>query len=86
MVKFDRDGEGGREALGMGNCSINIQDKLELELASSKKSSSSFANNFPILLLPGISNSSIFKMCDVLNRVNFLVMKTFCNIFRSTFC
>ena len=23
-VKFDRDGEGGREALGMGNCSINV--------------------------------------------------------------
>ena len=23
-VKFDRDGETGREALGMGNCSINI--------------------------------------------------------------
>ena len=23
-VKFDRDGEGGREALGLGNCSINI--------------------------------------------------------------
>ena len=23
-VKFDRDGEGGREALGMGNCCINI--------------------------------------------------------------
>ena len=23
-VKFDRDGEGGREALGMGNCSIII--------------------------------------------------------------
>ena len=24
MVKFDRDGEGVREALDMGNCSINI--------------------------------------------------------------
>ena len=23
-VKCDKDGEGGREALGMGNCSINI--------------------------------------------------------------
>ena len=23
-VKFDRDGEGSREALGMGNCRINI--------------------------------------------------------------
>ena len=24
MVKFDRDGEGGREALSVVNCSINI--------------------------------------------------------------
>ena len=24
MVKFDRDDEGGREALGVENCSINI--------------------------------------------------------------
>ena len=23
-VKFDKDGEGGRKTLGMGNCSINI--------------------------------------------------------------
>ena len=39
-VKFDRDGEGGREDLGMGNCSINIWNRWELELAWSKRSSS----------------------------------------------
>ena len=32
-VKFDRDGERGREALGMRNCSINLLNELELELA-----------------------------------------------------
>ena len=32
-VKFDRDVEGEREALGMRKCSINILDGLELELA-----------------------------------------------------
>ena len=32
-VKFDRDGEGGREALGLGNRSINISDGSELGLA-----------------------------------------------------
>ena len=31
-VKFDWDGEGGREALSIGNCSFNIWDWLELEL------------------------------------------------------
>ena len=31
-VKFDRDGEEGREALGMRNCSIDIFNGLELEL------------------------------------------------------
>ena len=31
-VKFDRDGDGGREALGMSNCSIDIFNGLELEL------------------------------------------------------
>ena len=39
-VKFDRDGETGREALGMANCSINIWDGSELKWAWSKKSSS----------------------------------------------
>ena len=32
-VKFDRDGEGDREALHIRNCSINISDGSELELA-----------------------------------------------------
>ena len=32
-VKFDRDGEVGSEALGMGNRSINISDGSELDLA-----------------------------------------------------
>ena len=36
-VKFYRDGEESREALGMENCSIIIWDKLELELAWPKK-------------------------------------------------
>ena len=58
-VKFDRDGEGGREALGMGNCCVNVWDGSELELAWSKKGSSYFGNNFPIFLLSGISNTSI---------------------------
>ena len=45
-VKFDRDNEWGREVLGVENCSINIWDGSELELAWSKKSSSYFENNF----------------------------------------
>ena len=36
-VKFDRDGERGRETLGMGKGSINIWRGSELELAQSKK-------------------------------------------------
>ena len=32
-VKFGRDGEGGMKALDMGNCSINIWDESEFELA-----------------------------------------------------
>ena len=31
--KFYRDGEGGREALGIENCSIIISDSSELKLA-----------------------------------------------------
>ena len=85
-VKFDRDGEGGREALGMGNCSINIWDGSDLELAWSKKSSSSFENNFPIFLLFGNSNTSIFKVRGVLHWVNLLLMKNFSNNFRSSSC
>ena len=64
-VKFDRDGERGRDALGMGNCSISIWGQSELELAWSKISSSYFENNFPIFLSSGISNTSFYKMCDV---------------------
>ena len=30
-AKFDRDGQGVREGLYMGNCSINIRDGWELE-------------------------------------------------------
>ena len=84
-VKFDRDGEGGREALGMGNCSIIIWYGSELESAWSKKDTLYFENNFPTFLLSGILNPSIFKVCDVLHWVNFLVMKT-SNIFQSTSC
>ena len=32
-VKFDRDGEGSREAIGMRNCSINILNGSDQELA-----------------------------------------------------
>ena len=32
-LKYVRDSEGGREALGVGNCSISIWDGSELELA-----------------------------------------------------
>ena len=35
--KFDRDGKGGREALGMGYCSINMWDGSELKLAWSRE-------------------------------------------------
>ena len=47
-VKFNRDDDGGREALGMGHYSVNIWDGLELELAWSKKNSSFFENNFQV--------------------------------------
>ena len=42
--------ETGRKVLIMVNCNINILAGLELEVARSKKSSSYFENNFPILL------------------------------------
>ena len=51
-------------------------------VAWSKKSSLYFENNFPILLLCGISNTSIFKVRDTLQWVNF----TYSNIFSCTFC
>ena len=56
-IKFNSDGHGGREALGMGNCSIKIWNGLEVELAWSKKSSSYF--------------EKIYKVRDVLYWVNF---------------
>ena len=49
MVKFDRDGEEGREALSVGKYGINIWDGSELELAWSKKSSSYLKNNVFII-------------------------------------
>ena len=76
-VKYDRDGEWGREAVVVQNCSINIWDGSELELAWSNKRSSYFENNFPTFLLSGISNTSIYKVRDVLHWVNFFVTKTF---------
>ena len=85
-VKCDRDGKGGREVLGMENSSVNIWDGSELELAWSKKSSLYFENNFPLFFLSGISNTSNFKLRDVLHSISFLVMKTFSNIFPSIFC
>ena len=85
-VKFGKDGEEGRKTVGMKNCRINIWDGSELELAWSKKSSSCLENNFPKFLLSAILNTSIFKVCDVLHWVNVLVIKTFSNIFQSTFC
>ena len=70
-IKFCREGEEGKEALGMRNDSINIWDASEHELAWSKKSSSYFENNFPIFLLSGILNISIFKLPEVLYWGNF---------------
>ena len=70
-VKLGRDDERGRKALVMENCSINIWDESELELAWSKKSSSYFENYFPIFLLSDISNALIFRMRDVLHWVKF---------------
>ena len=61
-LKFDRVTEEGREALGMGSCSISIWDGSVLELAWSKKNSLYFENNFLIFLLSGILNISIFKV------------------------
>ena len=92
-VKYDRDGERGREGLDVGNCSINIWDVSELELTWSNKNSSYFENNFSIfwyyplfLILSGILNISICKVRDVLHRVNFLSrIKIFSSIFHSTF-
>ena len=62
-VKFGRDGERGRKALDIGNCSINIWDGSEKQFI--------FRKNFPIFLLFDISNTLIFKVHDVLHLVNF---------------
>ena len=70
-VSFDKDGEGVREALGKGNCSINIWDGSELELGWSKKNSLYFKNNFSIFSLSGILNKLIFKLHNILYWVNF---------------
>ena len=70
-VKVDKDVERGTEALGMGNCCINIWDGSELELAWTKKNSSYFENNFPVFSLSANSNTLPFKVCDVLHWVNF---------------
>ena len=85
MVIFERYRERGRNALGMESCSIGIWVESDLGLAWSKKSSSFFENNFPIFLLSGISNTSIFKIHDISHWINFLVMRVFSNIFCSTF-
>ena len=52
-VKIDTDGEEAKEVLGMGYCSIEIWDWLELKLAWSGKNNSYFENCFPIFLLSG---------------------------------
>ena len=64
-VKFDKDGEGGREDLGMGSCSINIWDGSDLEFNLIQKSSLYSENCFPVVLLSSIFNTSIFKTLDV---------------------
>ena len=72
--------------IGMGCCGISIWDGSELELAWFRKNNSYFEINFQIFFLSDDSNKSIFKVCGVLRWVHFLVMKTFSNIFCSTFC
>ena len=77
MSNLDKNSEGGRKALDMGDCSINISDGSELELTLSKKISSYFESNFQIFLFSCISKTSILKVHDVLHWINVLVMKTF---------
>ena len=86
IVKYGRDDEGGRDALGMTNRSINIWDRSEPKLAWSKKSSSYVEKKCPIFLLFGISNILIFTVLNVLHWVNFLSIKILSNIFCFTFC
>ena len=63
-LKFDRDGEGGRKALGMGNCRINIWDGSELELAWSKKCSSYFLFTLRVSSLQLPSNDASGETID----------------------
>ena len=67
MSNLDKNSEGGRKALDMGDCSINISDGSELELTLSKKISSYFESNFQIFLFSCISKTSILKVHDVLH-------------------
>ena len=78
-VKLDRDGDWGSEAPGVGRCSINI--RAEISLVQEKQFI--FWKQFCSISLSGISNTSIFKVCNILHWVNFLLMKTLSNIFRS---
>ena len=84
--EIDRDGEGVRQIAEKGYCSVNIWDGSEIKLAWSKKNSSYFENNFPVFLLSGYSNTSVFKVCNILRWVHFLVTKTSSNIFLRTLC
>ena len=63
-VKFDGDGKGGTESLGMENCSINILDGSELKLACWTKQFIFWKQFFIIFNLSG---TSIFKVRDVLH-------------------
>ena len=65
MSNLDKNREGGRKALDMGDCSINISDGSELELTLSKKGSSYFESNFQIFLFSCIWKTS--KGHDVLH-------------------
>ena len=52
----------------------------------SRENSLYFKKDFPMILVSDISNTSIFNVCDVLQWIDLLVIKTFFNIFRSIFC
>ena len=56
------------EAVGMRNCSLDIWDGSELELARSKKSNSYFEKNMPI---GGVLNTSIFTVRDASHWLDF---------------
>ena len=71
--KFDRDGAGGKEAVGMEYCSINIRDGSELKLARSRENSSYSESKFPVFLLSNNSNKSIFNAYNFLKVEYFLI-------------